>query len=115
MQGQCYSGSRGFFLMLRHGGPSHRDSRRGQERERAWRPGAQAPDASTGAHPHPRTQIDCPKTHRAWEREDWGRWTSMTLDSGTTMGRKERECGATGVRMVQGTEGATMGPPALME
>lgn len=39
----------------------------------------------------------------------------MTECSGTMMGRKERECGATGVRSVHGTEGATMGPPADME
>lgn len=36
----------------------------------------------------------------------------MLLVSGTTRGRKDRECGAMGVRRVQGTLGETMGPPA---
>jgi hypothetical protein len=44
-----------------------------------------------------------------------GRWTSITAVSGTTSGRKDRDWGATGVKIVHGTEGATMGPPALME
>lgn len=32
-----------------------------------------------------------------------------------TKGLKDRESGATGVIRVQGTEGATMGPPAVIE
>lgn len=35
----------------------------------------------------------------------------MSEASGTTRGRKERECGAIGVSSAHGTEGATMGPP----
>ena len=39
--------------------------------------------------------------------------TSMRIveASGITMGRNDREAAATGDRIVQGTEGATMGPP----
>lgn len=43
-----------------------------------------------------------------------GRWISISEDSGMTRGRKEREWGAMGVRRVQGTDGATIGPPADM-
>lgn len=35
----------------------------------------------------------------------------MSEDSGTTNGRNDSECGATGVRRAQGTDGATTGPP----
>ncbi len=38
----------------------------------------------------------------------------ISEDSGTTRGRKDSECGAMGVMRVPATEGATMGPPALM-
>ena len=44
-------------------------------------------------------------------------WTRMRSNelSQTTSGRKDRLCGHTGVTMMAGVEGATMGPPALME
>ena len=38
----------------------------------------------------------------------------MSDVSGITRGRKDRDKGATGVMIVQGTEGATIGPPAVM-
>lgn len=50
----------------------------------------------------------------ACDRALGGRWISISELSGTTRGRKERECGAMGVSRVPGTEGATMGPPADM-
>ena len=41
---------------------------------------------------------------------------STTSDvSGMTNGRKDSERGATGVMMAHGTDGATIGPPAVME
>ena len=47
-------------------------------------------------------------------RAEFGRWISISEDSGTTSGRKLSECGAMGVSSVHGTLGAAMGPPAAM-
>jgi hypothetical protein len=46
---------------------------------------------------------------------DSGKWTSITAVSGTTIGLNDKLCGATGVINVHGTDGATIGPPALIE
>jgi hypothetical protein len=39
----------------------------------------------------------------------------MLAESGKMRGRKERECGQTGVNKMQGTSGWTMDPPAASE
>ena len=44
-----------------------------------------------------------------------GRCTVTSDDSGMTKGRKDKDRGAMGVSRVDGTDGATMGPPADIE
>lgn len=47
------------------------------------------------------------------ESGETSNWTSDV--SGITNGRNDNDSGATGVTSVHGTEGATIGPPAVME
>ena len=52
------------------------------------------------------------KIYLASVREYAGKYIKTSDVSGTTIGLNDSEWGAIGVRIVQGTEGATMGPPA---
>mgnify|MGYP006950326169 CR=1 FL=1 len=49
------------------------------------------------------------------QRASKGKVRRSSASSGSTRGLNDSECGATGVRSVAGTEGATKGPPALRE
>lgn len=53
--------------------------------------------------------------YRACERASGGRRMVRSAFSGMIRGRKLRLCGESGVMSVQGTEGETTEPPALME
>ena len=52
------------------------------------------------------------ETHAEW-RASAGTWRRITAESGKMRGRNESVCGHTGVKRMHGTDGATIGPPAL--
>ena len=54
-------------------------------------------------------------THHAECRASSGTCKRIIDESGKISGRKDRVWGQTGVKRMQGTEGATIGPPALSE
>ena len=54
-------------------------------------------------------------THHAECRASSGTCKRIIDESGKIRGRKDRVWGQTGVKRMQGTEGATIGPPALSE